>query len=118
MRVVYVCCEWTFIIAACGFAHRHLQFNSPARRYLTQAVFPLYILHQTLIVVVAHVLKPALIWAPLEAVVIIVITFTTSLAIFEIARRVPLLQPLFGIGRLDTKQLLKITPAGNGAGVH
>ena len=114
MRVVYVCCEWTSIIAGYGFAHRHLQFDSPARRYLTQAVFPLYILHQTLIVVVAHVLKPALIWAPLEAVVIIVITFTFSLGIFEIVRRIPFLHPLFGVGRLDTKPSLQAEPVGNG----
>jgi glucan biosynthesis protein C len=114
MRIAYVCCEWSAILAVCGFAHRHLQTDSPARRYLTQAVFPLYILHQTLIVVVAHALKPALIPAPVEAVVIIIITFTTSFGIFEIVRRVPLLQPLFGIGRLDMKRDVFATAKGEG----
>ena len=98
-RIVYAGCEWTAIAAACGFAHRHLQFDSPRRRYLTQAVFPLYIAHQTVIVIVAHAIKPAHIAAPVEALLLIVFTFTSGFAVFEIARRVPLLRPLFGVGR-------------------
>ena len=99
MRTVYVCCEWTAIIAVCGFAHRHLQFDSAGRRYLTQAVFPLYILHQTIIVVLAHALKPAHIPPPIEAMILVVLTFSLAFGIFEIVRRVPLLRPLFGLGR-------------------
>jgi glucan biosynthesis protein C len=104
MRIVYACCEWTAIVAACGFAHRHLQFDSARRRYLTQAVFPLYLLHQTIIVVVAHAIKPANIAAPVEAMVLVVITFTVSMGIFAIVRRVPFLQPLFGVGGQDIER--------------
>ncbi len=94
MRTVYVCCEWTAIIAVCGFAHRHLQFDSAGRRYLTQAVFPLYILHQTIIVVLAHALKPAHIPPGIEAMILVVLTFSLAFGMVEIVRRVALLRPL------------------------
>jgi surface polysaccharide O-acyltransferase-like enzyme len=100
MHVVYALCTWSAIVAACGFAHRHLQFDSPARRYLTEAVFPLYILHQTLIVSLAHALKPLQRPPGLEACLLVVLTVTLSFGVFEVVRRSALLRPLFGLARL------------------
>jgi glucans biosynthesis protein C len=88
---------WCAICAACGFAHRHLQRDGAARRYLTEAVFPVYIAHQTLIVVLAHSLKPLKMAPGHEAVLLIVMTTTASFAVVEVVRRVPLLRPLFGL---------------------
>jgi glucan biosynthesis protein C len=105
-HVIYALCQWSAIGAACGFAHRHFQFDSPKRRYLTQAVFPLYILHQTFIVMFAYLLKPAALAPGIEAMVLIVLTMTCSFAIFEMVRRVRLLQPLFGL-RADKVAALK-----------
>jgi hypothetical protein len=105
-HLIYSLCQWSAIGAACGFAHKHLHFDSPKRRYLTQAVFPLYILHQTFIVVFAYVLKPAALAPGIEAMVLIVLTMTCSFAVFEIVRRVSVLQPLFGL-RADKVSVLK-----------
>jgi surface polysaccharide O-acyltransferase-like enzyme len=88
---------WCAICAALGFAHRHLQHDNAARRYLTEAVFPVYIAHQTLIVVLAHSLKPLKLAPGLEAVLLVVMTTCLSFAVFELVRRVPLLRPLFGL---------------------
>ncbi|WP_332876460.1 acyltransferase family protein [Massilia sp. S19_KUP03_FR1] len=96
-RVVYALCQWGAIVAICGFGHRHLQFDSPARRYLTQAVFPLYIVHQTLIVVFAHSLKVVGMPPVIEGIVLVVLTFAASFGIFALVRRVPLLRACFGI---------------------
>jgi peptidoglycan/LPS O-acetylase OafA/YrhL len=102
-RAIYAGCEWSAIVAVCGFARRHLQFDSARRRYLTQAVFPLYLMHQTVIVVLAHAIKPAGIAAPIEAMILIVLTFVSGFAVFEVARRVPLLRPLFGVGNIEDR---------------
>lgn len=72
--------------------------DGPARRYLTEAVFPVYILHQTLIVVLAHALKPLHRAPGLEAMLLVVFVTVASFTGFEIVRRVPLLRPLFGLG--------------------
>jgi len=97
MRVVYAACIWCAIVAACGFAHRHLNFDSPKRRYLTTAVFPVYILHQTLIVSIAHLIKPSKIAPATEGPMLIVVTLCISFAVVEVVRRCRPLQPFFGI---------------------
>lgn len=100
MRVVYAACEWTAIVAACGFAQRLLNFDSAKRRYLTEAVFPVYILHQTLIVSMAHLMKPVGQNPLIEGAILVVLTVCLSFGVFEIVRRVPLLRPLFGLGKM------------------
>jgi glucan biosynthesis protein C len=97
MRAVVALLAWSAILAACGFVRRHLDRDGPARRYLTEAVFPVYILHQTLIVTLAHALKPLHRPPGLEASMLVVLTTVLCFAGFEIVRRVPVLRPLFGL---------------------
>jgi surface polysaccharide O-acyltransferase-like enzyme len=96
---VYALCQWSGIVAVCGFGHRHLNFDSAKRRYLTQAVFPVYILHQTLIICLAMALRAAGLPPMTEGILIVVLTLAISFGVFEVVRRVPLLQPLFGVGK-------------------
>jgi len=98
-RTVYALCQWSGIVAVCGFGHRHLNFDSAKRRYLTQAVFPVYILHQTLIVCLAMGLREAGLAPLTEGAMIVVLTFAISFGVFEMVRRVPFLQPLFGLAK-------------------
>jgi len=97
MRCVYALCAWGAIVAACGFAHRYLDRDGPARRYLTEAVFPVYIAHQTLIVVLAHSFKPLGLAPGVEAVLLIVLTASGSFALYEAVRRLRWARPLFGL---------------------
>ena len=99
MRIVYGAEQWLAIAAILGFARRHLCIDSPARRYLTTAIFPVYILHQTVIVVTAHALKPASLYPPVEALLLVLVTVSVCLLIYEVVRRIPLLRPLFGLAR-------------------
>jgi peptidoglycan/LPS O-acetylase OafA/YrhL len=96
-RTVWTACQWCAIVAACGFARRHLSGDGPARQYLAQAVFPVYILHQTLIVCFTRLLRGTALAPLTEGCVLVVLTVTASFGIFEIVRRVPLLRPLFGL---------------------
>jgi glucan biosynthesis protein C len=114
LRAVVALESWSAILAACGFARRHLDHDGPARRYLTEAVFPVYILHQTVIVALAHALKPLHRPAGLEACLLIVLTLVLCFAGFEIVRRVPLLRPLFGLGPVRTRRQAH-APLENGA---
>ncbi len=103
MRFVYMLCAWSAIVAACGFAHRHLNRDNASRAYLTEAVFPVYILHQTLIVSIAHLIKPANVAPAAEGPMLIVLTLTISFGVFELVRRVAILRPLFGLGRTNRR---------------
>jgi hypothetical protein len=96
-QVVFGAQQWFAIVVALGFARAHLRFDGPARRYLTTAVFPVYILHQTLIVVLAHSLQPVGLPPVLEAVLLAAVTVTLCFLSYEAIRRVGVLRPLFGL---------------------
>jgi glucans biosynthesis protein C len=96
-RAVYGAEQWLAISAVVGFAHRHLAHDNAARRYLTAAIFPVYILHQTVIVVLAHALKPSHLYPPVEGVLLVLVTAASCFLGYEAIRRVPLLRPLFGL---------------------
>jgi glucans biosynthesis protein C len=98
-RCIYGAEQWLAIAAVVGFAHRYLSHDNPARRYLTSAIFPVYILHQTVIVVVAHALKPSRVYAPVEGLLLVLVTITTCFLGYEAIRRVRVLRPLFGLAR-------------------
>jgi hypothetical protein len=49
---------WCAIIALIGIAERYWNRDHPWRRTLTEAVFPFYIIHQTVIVAVEWALRP------------------------------------------------------------
>jgi peptidoglycan/LPS O-acetylase OafA/YrhL len=106
MRVVAGGLEWSAIIAASGYARVHLDRDNAARRYLTQAVFPFYIVHQTVIVVLAHAMKPAALPPLAEGMLLVMLAFAACFLSHEIVRRVPLLRPLFGLGPMETRRRL------------
>ena len=81
MRAIYCLCQWAPILTVCGFGYRHLNFDSAKRRYLTEAVFPVYILHQTLIVSMAHWMKPIKLAPGIEGTFLIVLTFGISFGV-------------------------------------
>jgi len=83
--------------AVLGFARRWLTADSAARRYLTDAIFPYYIVHQTAIIMIAHALRGQGLPAWLEAGIVISGTIAACVATYEIVRRVTILRPLFGL---------------------
>ena len=103
-RVVWSVMQWSVIVAILGFARHWAPSDSPALRYLSVAVFPVYILHQTVIVVLAYNLKPLAIAPLVEGPLLIVATFAICFAGYELVRRITLLRPLFGLKRLMPHQ--------------
>ena len=91
--------QWAWIIAILGFAHRHLAAaqDTPLRRYLTDAIFPFYIIHQTIIVVTAPWLASLGMHQGVEAAVLVAITTAGCLLTYEIVRRAGPVRPLFGL---------------------
>jgi peptidoglycan/LPS O-acetylase OafA/YrhL len=97
MRFVYTTDTWCAIAAILGFGAKHLNRETPALRYLTLGVFPFYLVHQTLIVVLAHHLAKLALPQPLEALILIALTFAGCFATYELVRRIPGVRILFGL---------------------
>ncbi|MBL8551539.1 MAG: acyltransferase [Hyphomonadaceae bacterium] len=90
--------QWGAIGAALGFARNLLKdARGPALTYLSRAIFPCYLAHQTVIVMAAYALKPAGLPLALEAGLLLFATLAGTLLVYEIVRRVPALGPLWGL---------------------
>ena len=97
MRAVTGLDQWLAPAAALGWARQWNPGDSRARRYLTEAVFPFYIVHQTAIVLVVVALRPAALPVGVEAPLAIALTVLACVASFELVRRVDWLRPWFGL---------------------
>jgi Acyltransferase family len=95
--LAYGCYQWFCIVAVLGFARRWLNRDSAARRYLTDAVFPYYIVHQIAIILIAHGLRGLGLPASIEASIVISGTLASCAVTCEIVRRIGVLRPLFGL---------------------
>jgi len=95
--VVYVN-RWAWILTCFAWAYHSL--NRPMRwlPYATQAVFPWYILHQTITIVAGYNLSKLALGPVVEPLLVLVITIGGCYVGYEyIIRRVAILRPLFGV---------------------
>ncbi len=86
------------IMTLLGFARQHLATtDGPLRRTLTEAIFPFYIIHQTIIVVAAYNLNRLHMPVALEAALLIILTAVGCALTYLIVRVIPFLRPVFGL---------------------
>jgi hypothetical protein len=94
-----------WIFAAFGFAYKHL--NRPGRplSYLSQAAYPVYILHMIFLYLGSYLIVPVEIPALIKLFLITAFTFAACFIFYEfVVRRIKVLRPLFG---LKNRQALK-----------
>jgi glucan biosynthesis protein C len=99
LRAVYAAQQWFGVLAAVGFAHRHLATDGPWRRRLSDAVFPVYVLHQTLIIVIAMALRPLALAPVVEGPLLVAATLAAAVLLYAAVRRIGWLRPWFGLAR-------------------
>ena len=89
---------WAWIITIFGVSAHYLNKKSEAITYANRAVYPFYIIHQTIIIIIGYYIYE-LDWGLLPKFLIMLIgTFGGSYLIYEfIIRRVHWLWPLFGL---------------------
>jgi glucan biosynthesis protein C len=115
-NAVYAVDQWATICAVLGFASRHIRdADGPVLRYLTQAVFPCYLAHQTLLVAAAHLTKQAGLPVEIEAPLLIAVTLGGSLLIYELVRRIDWMRPLWGLKPAPRRPAIRVRPATFGA---
>ena len=88
---------WGAILALLGFALRYWNRDHPWRATLNEAVFPAYIAHQTVIVVVEYWLRPAGLGAWSEFGILVAATASGSALFYLVVRAVPWLRPFAGL---------------------
>jgi len=109
IRLLRTCEGWGAIVALVGTALHWSPRDSAPRRYLTDAIFPYYIAHQTIIVLVAFWLRP-LGWGNGAMFATLVTATVLGCALFhELGRRAGPLRPLFGLKAPERRS--KVQPA-------
>jgi glucans biosynthesis protein C len=107
IRAAWAVQQWAAIVCVLGFAAKHLRRGGPVLTYLTEAVFPLYIVHQTIIIALAWTLSPLgwPLW--LEGMTLVAAALGGGLATYEAVKRVPWLRPWFGLKKLQREKGLQ-----------
>jgi membrane-bound acyltransferase YfiQ involved in biofilm formation len=87
-----------WIIAVFAFAYRYLNRPGNALNYLSQAAYPIYILHMLFLYVGSMLIFPLAVPVALQFVLLLAFTIGGCFLTYEyIVRRVNFLRPLFGL---------------------
>jgi hypothetical protein len=98
MRALHFFYAWSTIAAVLGWGHQYL--NRPFRwlPYAREAVFPWYILHQSVMLAAAYWLLPLRLGPVLEPSLVLLATVAGCAVLHEyVIRRTRWLRPLFGL---------------------
>ncbi|NJB71383.1 hypothetical protein GGR42_001845 [Saonia flava] len=89
---------WAWIMTLFGYASKHLNKPSKTLSYANEAVYPFYIMHQTIMIIIGYYLMD-LNWGFVPKFSIMILgTFLGSWLIYEfLIRRWKLIRPLFGL---------------------
>ncbi|MEO5937413.1 MAG: acyltransferase [Sphingomonas sp.] len=90
---------WAAVAALIGLAERYLNRDAAIRPMLTEAVFPFYLIHQTVIVLGEFALKPLGLGAAAEFAILVPTTVVGCWAFYLIGREANWLRPLIGLRR-------------------
>jgi glucans biosynthesis protein C len=96
-RLLWMANGWFWILTLIAWAQFWFKTTPPVIRYLNSGVYCYYILHQTLIIIVAYYLTPNNLGPVVEPLFVVVLVITGCLMMFEFAKRIPFIAPLLGI---------------------
>jgi peptidoglycan/LPS O-acetylase OafA/YrhL len=90
---------WCFVLAFLGSAHRFLFFTNRAHRYLVESAFPVYVLHQSAIVLLGYFLVLDLpLGIATKFFLLLALSTAATLAVYQlVVRRVAILRFLFAM---------------------
>lgn len=88
---------WFWMLTLIAWAQYWFGFSNPLLKYLNNGVYCFYILHQTLIIVIAYFLVPMKLGGGVEPIVIILAVATACVMLYEVIRRLAFVRGLFGV---------------------
>lgn len=86
-----------WILSLLGWGMKYLNRPGKTLGYLSQAAYPVYIVHMVFLYLGSSLIFPLDIGAPLQFFLILSFTFAGCLGAYELIRKVNFLKPLFGL---------------------
>lgn len=87
----------TAIISIIGYGRKYLNRGEKVLKYLNKACFPVYIIHQTVVVIIAYYILPLALPMYVSIISIIISSAVCTFTIYEICRRIKILNMLLGM---------------------
>lgn len=100
-RAAHAVQRWATIVALVAVAEQYWNRDHRWRPMLSEAVFPFYIVHQTIIVLVVWWMRPLGLGAAAAFAVTVVATAAGCWAFYLAGRSIGPLRPLIGLSRVD-----------------
>ena len=116
LRFGGVAATWLMLMAILGFGRRYLDRTSRTQKYLAEASYPVYILHQTVIVIVGFYVVQLGAPRPVLWVILLIGAVLGTFALYEVARRIGVLRFLLGMRRRKKVAAVPSQTAGASAG--
>jgi len=89
---------WCFVLVAVGLARRFLNFGNATLHYLSEAAFPVYILHQAAIVVPGYFLVRLPIGVAVKFLLVLAVSVLLTFAVYHfVVRELSVARFLFGM---------------------
>ncbi|ACU61088.1 acyltransferase family protein [Chitinophaga pinensis] len=80
-------CGWAWVFALVGYGKKYLNKQHSSLNYINQAVYPFYILHQTIIVILAFYVVKTTDTIGAKYIFIVITTFISSMSIYHLLIR-------------------------------
>jgi peptidoglycan/LPS O-acetylase OafA/YrhL len=91
-------CAWVWVFTAVGYGKKYLNRKHKALDYINQAVYPFYILHQTVIVIIVYYVVKTSDGIGMKYLFTVLVTFVLSMCIYHVfIRPFALMRLLFGM---------------------
>lgn len=91
---------WCAIVGLVGAADRYVNVDHRWRPMLAEAVFPFYLIHQTIIVMAGYVLLSTATGPIVRFVILLTVTVAGCWAFYFAGRQISWLRPAIGLGRV------------------
>jgi len=103
------CLTWFWILSALGYGKHCLNFRNRFISYANEGIYPFYILHQTVIVVIGYHLVTWPLGPNTKFGLLLVLSFAGSVAIYELLiRRWNWVRPCFGLKARAKMQVRRV----------
>jgi peptidoglycan/LPS O-acetylase OafA/YrhL len=97
---------WVSVLALLALGKRFLSFDAPFLRWANEGAYPIYLLHQSVIVVVAYAVLTAHAWPALPGFVIVfAVSLLATVALYElVVKRTNVTRFVFGMKPLAARE--------------
>ncbi len=103
---------WTMMCALCGYAHEHLNHRSAPLSHLNEAILPIYVLHQPILLIGAYTIFPFKLPLPVEGALLVGVCGLGALIIYETTiRPFRIMRILFGLKLKSPEPISNRLPA-------